>query len=102
MDMSMYHLSSAVGRNEERNGSANQFIGAVREMAESAANRIKTITLFEVPFPNVQRCEAILDKVCRDVERDHVQDHLHEVEIDSYVCLDLRSREVDSDTERPV
>ena len=71
-------------------------------MAESAANGIETITLFEEPFPNVQRCEALLDKVWSNVERDHVQDHLRDVKIDSYVSLDPRSPELEADTERPV
>ena len=65
-------LSRVVRRKEKRNRSVNQFTGVVREMAESAVNRIETITLFAEPFPNVQPCEAILDKVWRDVERDHV------------------------------
>ena len=98
----MDHLSRAVGRKEKWNRSVNQFTGVLRGMAESAANRIETITLFEEPFPNVQRCEAILDKVWRDVERDHIQDHPRDIKIDSYVRLDLRSPELEADTERPV
>ena len=95
-------LSRAVGRKEKRNRSVNQFTGVLREMADSAANRIETITLFEEPFPNVQRYEARLDKVWRDVERDHIQDHPRDIKIDSYVRLDLRSPELEADTERPV
>ena len=101
-DLSMDPFSRAVGRKEKRNRSVNQFTGVLREMAESAANRIVTITLFEEPFPNVQWCEAILDKVWRDVERDHVQDHHRDINIDSYVCLDRRSPELEADAERPV
>ena len=59
----MDHLCHAVGRKEKRKRSVNQFTGVLRKMAESAANRIETITLFEERFPNMQHCEAILQKV---------------------------------------
>ena len=94
--------SRAVGRKEKRNWSVNQFTGVLREMAESVANRMQTITLFEEPFPNVQCCEATLDNVWRDMECDHVQDHLRDVKIDSYTSLDVRSQELEAVTEGPV
>ena len=78
----------------------NQFTGVLREMAESAAKRIETITLFEEPLPNVQWCEVILDKVWRDMERDHIHDQSRDIQIDSYVSLDLRSPQLDANTER--
>ena len=96
----MYTLSRAVGRKETRNRAGNQFTGVVREMEESAAKRIETITLFEEPFANVQRCEAILDKVWRDMQCDYVQDHPRDVKSDSYVSGYLRSRDLEADTER--
>ena len=101
-DLSMNPLSQAVGSKAMRNRSGNQCTGGLREMAELAAHKMETITLFEEPFPNVPRCEAILHKVWTDVERDHVQDHLRHVKIDSYVRLYPRSRELEVDTERPL
>ena len=95
-------LSRAVGRKEKRNRSVNQFTGVLREMAESAAKGIETITLLEEPVPNMQLCEGILYKVWRDVERDHIQNHTRDVKIDSYVSLDLRSGELEANTERQV
>ena len=49
------------------------------------------MTLFEAPFPHVQRSEAILAKLWRDVEGDHGEYHRSDVKIDSYVMLDVRA-----------
>jgi len=74
-ETTIHLLKRLQGKKERRNRSINQFAGALRDMAESTANRIETITLFEEPFLDVQRSEVILGKVWRNTERDHLTDH---------------------------
>ena len=62
-DPSMDPLSRAVRRKEKRNRSGNQFTVVLRKMAESAANRIETITLFEEVFP---MCNIVKPYCTRD------------------------------------
>jgi len=85
-DMTIDLLKRLPGR-ERRNRSVNQFVGVLWEMAESAANHMETITLFEEPFPDIQRSEAILGNVWRSTERDHQTDHPRGNKIDAYVSL---------------
>jgi len=86
-ETTIHPLKRLQGKKERRNRSINQFAGVLRDMAESAANRIETITLFEEPFPDVQRSEAILGNVWRNTERDHLTDHPRGNKIDAYVSL---------------
>jgi len=50
-------------RGTRKNGSITQFTGVLRDMVESAGNRMEYITLFEEPFPYVQSTEDIMNKV---------------------------------------
>jgi len=54
-------------------------------MVESAGNRMEYITFFEEPFPDAQRMEDILDKLWRDVEREHDKDYTRDNKTDTYV-----------------
>jgi len=68
-----------------RNRSITQFTGVLREMVESAGNRMEYITLFEEPFPDAQQTEDMLDKLGRDTEREHVNDYACDSKIDVHV-----------------
>ncbi|KAF8446790.1 hypothetical protein BGX38DRAFT_1270950 [Terfezia claveryi] len=48
---------------QKRNRSITQFTGFLRDMTESAGNRIEHIMLFEEPFPDPQHMEDMLDKL---------------------------------------
>ena len=85
MDMRINALSRAVVSKEQQNRSVNRFTGVLRGIVTSAANRIETSTVLKEPFPYVQQCEDIWDKVCRDVEREHAWDHLRHIKTDRYV-----------------
>jgi len=85
-DMTVDLLKRLTGR-ERHNPSGNQFVGVLREMAESAANRMETITLFEEPFLDIQHSETILGNVWRSTEQDHLTNHPRGNKIDAYVSL---------------
>jgi len=68
-----------------RNRSITQVSGVLREMVESAGNRMEYIMLFEEPFPDEQRTEDILDKLGREAEREHVNDYTRDHKIDAYL-----------------
>ena len=85
-DMTIDPLKRLPGR-ECHNRSVSQFVGVLQEMAESAANRIETITLFEEPFPDIQCSETILGNVWRSTEWDHLTNHPRGNKIDAYGSL---------------
>jgi len=68
-----------------RNRPVTQFSGVRRDMVESVGNRMEYITLFDVPFPDAQRTEDILDKLWRDAEREQDKDYTRYNKIDAYV-----------------
>ncbi|KAF8434408.1 hypothetical protein BGX38DRAFT_1275492 [Terfezia claveryi] len=70
---------------QKRNRSITQFTGFLRDMTESAGNRIEHITLFEEPFPDPQRMEDMLNKVWRETEVEYQKDHSRDNKIDSYL-----------------
>ncbi|KAF8429883.1 hypothetical protein BGX38DRAFT_1278127 [Terfezia claveryi] len=72
-------------KRQKRNRSITQFTGLLRDMTETAVNRLETITLFEEPFPDPQRAEDILAKAWREAETYHLHDHSRDNKIDSYV-----------------
>ncbi|RPB18107.1 hypothetical protein L211DRAFT_854461 [Terfezia boudieri ATCC MYA-4762] len=77
--------AAEVTKGHKRNRSITQFTGVLRDIIESAGNKIEYITLFEELFPDPQRVEDILAKVWREAERHHEYDQTHDNRIDAYL-----------------
>ena len=68
----MKPLSRPVGSKEKQDRSVNQFTAVLCDMAESATNRLQTITLIAEYCANMQYCDARLDKGLRDMVSDYI------------------------------